>query len=186
MPVLIDGNNLLHAAQKAEADSHLVGRSMLCDTLGRWVARRSVAVHVVFDGPAPPAPLAVQIGHPNIQVTYSGAGVSADSVVINILESHSAARRLTVVSTDREIVRVAKRRRATPMRSEEFWAALKRDNARPTPPAAEPEEKEAGLSPEATDQWLAEFGLDQPADRPEGVSGARARRDPPRNIGDGP
>lgn len=159
MPVLIDGNNLLHAARAAGTSALLIGRSMLCDTLGEWARRRRQQVHVVFDGPAPSAQVAEQIGHPDIQVTYSGAGNSADDALINILETDSAARRIMVISTDHEIVRAAKRRRAQAVRSEDFWAALQRDLARPLPRRVEPEEKEVGQSPEATREWLEEFGL---------------------------
>jgi predicted RNA-binding protein with PIN domain len=160
LPVVIDGNNLLHAAREAEALSLLVGRSMLCDTVGQWAQRRNARVHIVFDGPAPSAALAKQIGNPAIAVSYSGAGVSADAVVIDLIETNSAARRLLVVSTDRAIVRVAKRRRARPVRSEDFWATLRSELARPADVYnPEPEEKDVGLSPGATEEWLDEFGL---------------------------
>lgn len=162
MPVVVDGNNLLYAARAVEDPSRLIGRSMLCDALGEWGRRRSERVHVVFDGPAPSAALAAQIGHPDIQVTYSGAGTTADAVLCRIIETDSAARRLVVVSTDRAIVRVAKQRRAQPVQSEEFWAQLKKDLARPAPQRKEPAEKEAGLSPEATQEWLKVFGLTDP------------------------
>jgi predicted RNA-binding protein with PIN domain len=132
---------------------------MLCDTVGQWAQRRSARVHIVFDGPAPHAALAKQIGHPAIQVSYSGAGVSADAVMSEMIETDSAARRLIVVSSDRAIIRVAKRRRARPLRSEDFWKLLKRDLARPARRRVEPEEKEAGLGPGASQQWLDEFGL---------------------------
>ena len=172
MPVVIDGNNLLYAARAVEDPDRLIGRSMLCDALGEWARRCDEQVHIVFDGPAPAAPLAAQIGHPGIQTSYSGAGVSADSVVMNIIETNSAARRLLVVSTDRAIVRVAKRRRARPVRSEDFWARLKGDLARQPRQKSEPEEKEAGLSPEATQQWLDEFGFDRlPEGQPGGLEG---------------
>jgi predicted RNA-binding protein with PIN domain len=170
VPVVIDGNNLLHAARDVEDPDRLLGRSMLCDQIGRWAQRQGERVLVVFDGPAPSAALAEQIGHPDIQVTYSGAGVSADAVVTDILENHSAARTFVVVSTDRAIQRVAKRRRAKAVRSDVFWAGLKEDLARPPARPSEPEEKEAGLSPEATAAWLAEFGLDGSAElRPDGL-----------------
>ena len=161
VPVVIDGNNLLHAARDADALSPLIGRSMLCDTIGQWAELRSERVHIVFDGPAPDAPLAKQIAHPAIEVSYSGADRTADSVLAYLIESDSAARRLAVVSSDKEIIRAAKRRRARPIRSDEFWKCVKRDLARPAPAGTEPDEKEAGLSPPATQAWLAEFGLDE-------------------------
>ena len=114
---------------------------------------------MVFDGPAPPPPLAGQIGHPAIHVTYSGTGTSADSVLTEILETDSAARRLLVVSSDHEIVRAARRRRARSMGSEEFWRQVQRDLSRPPRVRVEPKEKEAGLRPDDVQRWLDEFGL---------------------------
>ena len=159
MPVVIDGNNLLHAARRAETSTLLIGRSMLCDAIGRWAQRRNERVHVVFDGPAPPRPLAGQIGHPAIQVTYSGPGISADSVLTEILQTDSAARRLLVVSSDLEIVRAARRRRARSVGADEFWRMVQRDLSRGRPAQKEPKEKESGLSPDDVQRWLDEFEL---------------------------
>jgi predicted RNA-binding protein with PIN domain len=181
VPVLIDGNNLLYAARDAEPTDLLIGRSLLCDRLGAWSRRRREPVHVVFDGPEPATPLASQIGHPDIQVTYSGAGISADAVVIELLERDSAPRRLVVVSTDREIARAAKRRRAQPTRAEAFWRAVLRDLARPAASPTEPLEKHDGLTEEATDAWLAEFGLAEP-DRPGSRDASDGDDD--RHLGD--
>ena len=159
MPVVIDGNNLLYAARAAGTSSLLIGRSMLCDAIGRWSKRFGERVHIVFDGPAPDAALARQIGNPAVEVSYSGSGRTADTVIAYLIEADSAARRLLVVSSDRAIVRAAKRRRARPIRSEDFWSGLTRDLARPVPVESEPKEKGDGLSPEATEEWLDVFGL---------------------------
>ena len=159
MPLLIDGNNLLYAANDVGTSDLLIGRSMLCDTIGAWAKRRDQRVHIVFDGPAPSAQRAEQIGNPVLEVSFSGAGISADAVIVEIVETDSAARRLLVVSSDREIVRAARRRQARVMRSSEFWTTLQRDLARPEPEHVEPEEKVAGSSPAVVQEWLDEFGL---------------------------
>lgn len=162
LPVVVDGNNLLHAAQAIGDPNLLVGRSMLCDALGAWARRRRERVHVVFDGPAPPRALAQQIAHPDIQVSYSGAGVSADAVLNKVIESDSAPRRLVVVSSDREVAAAARRRRARDMRSDVFWRSVQRELARPEPVAREPDQKRRGLDPDATEAWLSEFGFANP------------------------
>lgn len=160
MPYLIDGNNLLHAAWDIEDPDRPIGRSGLCRELGGWAERKRENVLVVFDGPAPPRGLAEQIADPRIEVRYSGR-VSADEVLIEILDTHSAARRLIVVSTDRRIAAAARRRRARSVRSDEFWIQLVRDLAARPPRAREPREKAQGLDPEGRRHWLREFGLDQ-------------------------
>jgi hypothetical protein len=159
VPVLIDGDNLLHAARDARTPGPLLGRSILCDTIGRWAGRRAERVRVIFDGREPNRSLARQIAHPDIDVSYSGAA-TADAVLIGILETDSAARRMLVVSSDREIARAARRRRARPIRSDEFWALVQQDLARPQLGPSEPHEKHQGQTPDATDKWLREFGLE--------------------------
>ncbi len=160
MPLLIDGDNLLHAAQDAGDPDRLIGRSMLCRSLGEWALRQGERVHIVFDGTAPDPALASQIGHPAIEVSYSGAGVTADSVIARLLVSDSAARRLLVVSTDREVRQSARRRRARPLRSDDFWRQVQRDLHRPATPPAEPEEKRSGTPPEQVEDWLRRFDAD--------------------------
>jgi len=161
VPVIIDGNNLLYAARAAEDERLLVGRAMLCDVLGRWAERRREAVCVVFDGATPEAALARQIAHPAIQILYSGAGKSADAVVVEMIKTSSAPRRLTVVSSDRVIAQAARRRRAVALSADAFWVMVRRDLARPVRRRTEPAEKEAGLDPDARRQWLREFGFEE-------------------------
>jgi predicted RNA-binding protein with PIN domain len=158
MPVLIDGNNLLFAARDTDPERP-PSRSTLCLKLGQWARRTGENVAVIFDGPAPAGPLARQIDDPDVAVGYSGAGVSADDVLIRTIEADSAARLLLVVSSDREIARVARRRRARAMRSDEFWALLQGDLARPQRSPLEPDEKRRGLRAADTESWLRELGL---------------------------
>ncbi len=160
VPVLIDGNNLLFAARAVEDPDRLIGRSMLCVALGAWARRRGERVHVIFDGPPPTNGLAQQIAADDIRVSYSGSGVPADSAIAQELEQDSAARRNWVVSSDREVARAAKRRRARPVRAEVFWRMLKRDLAHRETRPEEPAEKEAGLSEGAAEEWLRELGLE--------------------------
>lgn len=158
MPVLIDGNNLLHAALDAEPERP-PGRTQLCTFLEEWVRRTGDPVHVVFDGPAPARMRAEQISGSEIPVTYSGP-VSADEVIFAEIRACSAPRRLRVVSSDREIIAAARRRQAKPVRSADFWSELHRTLARTEPVDPEPPEKRTGLATDQTDAWAAEFGLD--------------------------
>lgn len=161
MPLLIDGNNLLFAARGLEDPDRPPGRSALCDRLGEWAQRFGERIHIVFDGPQPPKPLAAQIAPANIDVSFSGSGVTADAVLEQILTTDSGARHMVVVSTDREVQAAARRRRAKVVRSDEFWASLLKALARRPGGPLEPEEKRQGLSSdESTDAWLREFGLE--------------------------
>lgn len=158
MPVLIDGNNLLFAARDADPEKP-VGRARLCELLGQWSRRVREQTTVIFDGPTPHGELASQIAGREIEVGYSESE-KADLLIIARIQSNSAARRLVVVSTDREIARAAKRRRASPMRSDEFWELLKADLSRPPQAALEPIEKRRGLSKGQAEEWLRELGFE--------------------------
>ena len=166
MPILIDGNNLLFAALDNDPERP-PSRSTLCRLLGQWARRTGEKVAVIFDGPEPTEALAGQISDPDVAVTYS-AGLSADDVLARTLDAHSAARRLIVVSSDREVARAARRRKARSVRSDVFWAALQRDLTREQPRPLEPPEKRRGLKPDDAERWLRELGLggEQPDGEP--------------------
>jgi predicted RNA-binding protein with PIN domain len=159
MPVLIDGNNLLFAARDNDPERP-PSRSMLCLRLGQWARRTGETVVVIFDGPAPPEPLARQISDPDVGVRYSGAGVSADDVLMRAIAADSAARLLLVVSSDREVAQAARRRKAKAMRSDAFWSKVARDLARRRRRRLEPAEKRSGVQPRDVDRWLGELGLE--------------------------
>jgi predicted RNA-binding protein with PIN domain len=166
MPVLIDGNNLQPAAWSGEPQRP-VGRMMMCRFLGEWARRFGHRVRVVFDGVEPHTAVAEQIADPDIQVRYSGPDETADDVLMRLIRDDSAPRRLLVVSSDRQIARAARRRRAESIRSDGFWGRVQRDLSRPRTQPAEPPEKRRGASCEQTQQWLAELGFDPPAESPE-------------------
>jgi predicted RNA-binding protein with PIN domain len=173
MPVLIDGNNLLFAARDADPERP-PSRSTLCLRLGQWARRTGETVVLVFDGPAPAKALARQISDPDVGVSYSGAGVSADEVLMRAIAAHSAPKRLLVVSSDNEIARAGRRRRAKTVGADAFWRHVQRDLTRPPRKRLEPGEKNRGLPPEDARRWLSEFGLDEgQADAGGGPAGAR-------------
>lgn len=168
MPVVIDGNNLLYAAQDADPERP-AGREKLCRLLAGWARRTGEAVSVIFDGPAPAKALAEQILADPIDVRFSGAGVSADSVVIRFIGESTAPRQLIVVSTDREIARAARRRGARSIDSAAFWTLVVAGGP-PSPPRANwPRGKKHGLEPGEVDRWLEELGFTaKPNDSAEG------------------
>ncbi|MEX0885338.1 MAG: NYN domain-containing protein [Phycisphaeraceae bacterium] len=161
MPVLIDCYNVLHAA-KPEV---LAGLDVaeLCRLLARgpW---REERVKVVCDGT--PGPAAVtRSADEAVELVYAGPGRSADDLIIALIDRDTAPRRLTVVSSDNEIRRAARRRRARAWTSEEFLhrlagnlggGAAGGEAGGPGKPMPGP------LDPETTRRWMDAFGLEPP------------------------
>lgn len=163
MPYLIDGNNLLYALRNV-AD-YEAGRLGLCVLLKPLVARKE-RVTIVFDGPDPPPGLLRQMYDQGVSVYFSGP-YKADDLIIGFIREDSAPKRLTVVSTDREIRVEARKRRCIGRRSEEFVEFLARLHDRPGTRGGEPREKYRGLnSASQRDRWMRDLGFD-PSEGPD-------------------
>jgi len=159
MPYLIDGNNLSFALDEMGLT---VGREGLCKLL-TLLLPEDPKVHVVFDGPPPPAGHAQQIDSIGIQVSYAHPR-SADDLILECINADTAPRRLNVVSSDREIRNAARKRRCPTIISQEFakkLIAIDRAARQPDDTShTEPDEKQHGLNDQQTRQWLDEFGLE--------------------------
>ena len=169
MSFLIDGNNLMHALRDVGLE---VGRGGLCRLMGRFAGEGGSGskrtgpgkVRVIFDGTPPYGPLAEQIEDERIDVKYA-VGQTADDVIIECIAADSAPRRLTVVSTDREIRTAARRRKCKTTTSEDFAKTLvrmlERSRQVSAGQSAEPPEKLVGLTPEQTRAWLRELNVEE-------------------------
>lgn len=100
MPILVDGNNLLHQLPRSERSRETVRRVVLERSRGQ---RQRVTV--VFDGPPPPtAPDVESLGA--VTIRYAGSR-AADDVIIATLPQGPPARQWVVVTDDRELQRRA-------------------------------------------------------------------------------
>jgi predicted RNA-binding protein with PIN domain len=96
MPIIIDGNNLLHSLPIHEQSRDVVRRRAL-DT----VRHEGIHLTVVFDGPPPAgSPEIEHLGRVSIQ--YSG-GSSADDVIMRLLPTRGRASEWVVVTDDRAL-----------------------------------------------------------------------------------
>ncbi|MEM7576667.1 MAG: NYN domain-containing protein [Planctomycetota bacterium] len=126
MPLLIDCYNVLHCAMPPMLAGLDVER--LCRVLAttRWAKTGDITV--VADGR--PNPLGTPTSPtPDVALVYShgsssGGGQTADDVIIARIAACPSPKRLTVVSSDREIRTAARQRRCTSWRSEDFLSRL--------------------------------------------------------------
>src|SRR5262249_8464514 len=92
---------------------------------------------------------------------FSQAPDDADLLIEQLIAANSAPRRLTVVSSDHRLHRAARRRRATAVDSDKWYAEVLRkriDRARRKTPQGKPE---GSPSEGEVRFWLRQFGLDE-------------------------
>ena len=139
MAFLVDGDNLLGTwpgRPRSDAD-----KRALAFELDRLAARLRRRVVVVFDGTAPAG---IDLGP---DVRFSGAGRTADDVLLAYLRTEPDPRGWVVVTSDRSLGDRCRALGARLERSDRFRARLS--------PAAGGEKPERE---EDVDHWLREFG----------------------------
>ncbi len=165
--LLIDCYNVLHAALPPMLAG--LDEAGLCAALGRtqW-AKRGTAIVVVADGS--PKPLRASVSPvESVELVFSGGttatgGHNADAVIIQRIEEATTPRRLTVVSSDREIRAAAARRRCRSWTAEHFINQLceqlraARGNAPKTEEDASRVQVDA-LPEDHVAGWMEEMGL---------------------------
>ncbi|MEO0514048.1 MAG: NYN domain-containing protein [Planctomycetota bacterium] len=159
MSLIIDCYNVLHTTMPPMLAG--LSEAGLCHALARttWATAAGGPITVVADGR--PKPLGVaESPVAAVDLVYAGSHRSADDLIIDLINAHSAPRRLTVVSSDRVIRAAARRRRARDMASDDFvdklCHQLRRHGQGPPPtnrPAVSP------LPPELVQRWRDAFGF---------------------------
>lgn len=145
MPIIIDGNNLLHSLPKHDRSREAVRRRAL-----ETVRHEGVSLIVVFDGPPPTgSPEREHLGR--VSVHYSGSA-SADDVIIGLLPRGRGASEWVVVTDDRTL-RGRVRDRKAQVRSLSEWQS--RSFRAPRRQAWEPK-----LSSNEVADWEAYFSAD--------------------------
>jgi len=164
---LIDGYNLLNVtglfapgpAGVTLAGSRTALLEFLADVLSPAERR---ATMLVFDAKDAPPGLPRRMTYEDIAVRFAPRGGEADELLEELIATHSAPKRLTVVSSDHRVQRAANRRRATAIDSDRWYAELHAAINRPDSPAAP--KPEAPLAPADVRYWLARFA--EPKEEP--------------------
>lgn len=157
MPLIVDCYNVLHTTMPPMLAG--LDEAGLCRALARtpWA---SGPITVVADGRVKPLGV-VESPVDAVDLVYAGSHRSADDLIIDLIDADSAPRRLTVVSSDRQIRAAARRRRAKDMTSDTFidklCGHLRRHKAGPPPPGRPRVEP---LPPEIVDRWKKHFGIE--------------------------
>lgn len=165
MPILIDGNNLLHSLPPHQRSREAVRQKVLDQS-----RREKISVTVVFDGPPPDgSPEVEHLGQ--VTIIYSGP-CSADDVIIDRLPTGGTARSWFVVTNDRNLsIRV--RERGASIRSLTQWTGRRGAKTPPGKPRPKPR-----LRSSEVHQWEKELseGKDTENEGPTRVFRPRRRR----------
>ena len=123
MAYLIDGNNLLgriapHELRERSGREGLVVRLLAFQRVTR------ARIHLVFDGNPEVTPTDIAV-NPKFTVHYPGEGQSADDVIKDMIAGQTDRRRFFVVTSDRAIREMARKKGIETVTSDEFARELK-------------------------------------------------------------
>ncbi|MEX0936703.1 MAG: NYN domain-containing protein [Pirellulales bacterium] len=182
MAYLIDGYNLLHVTGifgRGRGPHGLErSRKALLNFLAASLSPSELSqTTVVFDAAAAPPGLPRTQVHQGITVRFAANYDDADALIEELIEQHSAPRRLVVVSSDHRLHRAARRRKAKPIDSEDWYSQLLRKRHSTARPTDKPDAKPTAPPSEAQVQyWVDEFRSGEP---PQGATSPQAEKPKP-------
>src|SRR5262245_61570510 len=164
MALLIDGYNLLNVTSifggaGPGTELHRTRLAFLNFLASSFNKRQRGTTTIVFDASGAPPGLPPTITHDDMTIHFAQRFSNADEMIEELLESWRAPKSLTVVSSDHRVQRAARRRGATFIDSEVWYAELRTVRRRREANAKEAAAKPSGtLSPDEVAYWLNEFG----------------------------
>ncbi len=122
MPLLIDGHNLIGRLPDLRLDDP-DDEAKLVARLRTYCARTRKRITVVFDRGLPGGH-SWELSGGGVEVVFAATGHTADGILCERVRQARDPRGLTVVTSDREVITVARARGARVVRSDEFAAQL--------------------------------------------------------------
>lgn len=122
--IIIDGYNVLHLVERyrqiLQTDLESA-RSRFIQDLNIYRSHKNLEIIVVFDGTAD---IQAPFHKGGVRVMFSRAPLKADPVIIDLIRAEKRKRRITVVSSDREIVDFAKFSGSQSLSPAEFYIRI--------------------------------------------------------------
>ena len=183
MSLLIDGYNLLYASgilgQGTGPGGFERSRMALLGFLAASLDEEEVrSTVIVFDAALAPPGLPRMFGYAGITVRFAERKSTADELIEELIAADHSPRRLTVVSSDHRVQRAARRRKATAVDSDQWYAEVlrRRIERHGRGSAAEGQVKPDGpFSQREVDFWVRQFQIDEAEQPPPGVEPPTAR-----------
>jgi len=153
MPYIVDGNNVMGQTPGWHRDKARA-RVDLLKRLAAFARLRSARVTVVFDG-APDQEFPEGSAFKGIKILYARRGSNADDRIVELVESSTDPRGITIVTSDRQLGLRVRSSRAKVLRSGEFRSQMDGAVDSRREPAEEPEPNSQDLA-----GWLRYFGAE--------------------------
>jgi predicted RNA-binding protein with PIN domain len=132
-------------------------REAMLDWLGGVLSDAQRArTTIVFDARQAPPGLPPSAKRHGLQIRFAPRGHEADALLEQLIRDHSAPRSLMVVSSDHRLHRAARRRRATPIDSDQWVTELSR-RSKDDERSSEPGRDRGELDADEMQAWLDEF-----------------------------
>ncbi len=172
--LIIDGYNLLNAtgiAPRGDGPGNLErSRVALLNFLAAAIEPdERPRTTVVFDaGEDAPRGLPRTLNFNEMTVRFATGYENADALIEELIRADTAPRSLTIVSSDHQLQRAAKRRRANAVDSDRWYAELVRRRSKPWRSDKKHESAKPQSPPSASEveYWLDEFSEDDPSNDP--------------------
>ncbi len=155
MPYIIDGNNLIGCSPDISLEDSN-SRSEIIGIVKKFQKKKNSKVIVVFDG-EPDTFSNEENPTEKIVIRYPPIGDSADDEIKRILEGYTYFRDVVLVTSDRELKDVAKKKGARVVNSIEFYYELKRVYRATGRIELKQKRIDTELSEGEVDQWMKIF-----------------------------
>ena len=161
MKVVIDTYNALHKTGILPPELAGLDAPGLVDLLsrGRWSRNQ---VLLVCDGVLPKGHKDIRRG--GIGTIHSGPHKEADDIIEEIIARSDAPSRMLIISSDKRVVRAARRRKCHTMPSEAFLRTLTHDHEKASHQRTirrDPSRPAGKLSQKSDDDWRTQFDIDE-------------------------
>lgn len=164
---LIDGYNLMHAAgfvgpAGGPTTLQQSRRALLNFVAAAAAAQNVKSATVVFDAAAAPPGLPREWSHRGVQVRFAAGYENADVLIEELIAAESTPRQLLVVSSDHQVQRAARRRRAATIDSDAWFRDMLQQHRQrgeePAPTSAD--QRPAAPAAHEVAYWLERFAPD--------------------------
>jgi len=167
MSLIIDGYNLLYASGILGGGTGPRGLERSRQALLAFLAASIDPAEiphtvVVFDAASAPPGLPRTLEYAGLTVRFAERKSTADELIAELIQADNAPRRLTVVSSDHQVQRAARRRKARAVDSDKWCVEVRsRRLERQNRPADEGQSKPSGpFSPGEIEFWVRQFEIE--------------------------